>query len=54
MAAKTFNHSLTAEQIRAALDYNPYTGLFRWRYRHDAAQRMERETHRATCRQRFG
>ena len=35
MAAKTFNRSLTAEQIRAALDYNPYTGLFRWRYRHN-------------------
>ena len=35
MADQRFNTSLTAEQVRAILDYNPYTGIFRWRYRHD-------------------
>lgn len=28
-------NSLTAEQARAALDYDPVTGIFRWRHRSD-------------------
>jgi hypothetical protein len=37
MAAKTYRHSIDAEQLRAVLDYNPYTGIFRWRYRREMA-----------------
>lgn len=37
MAKLTLRTSLTAEQVRAVLDYNPYTGIFRWRYRPEMA-----------------
>lgn len=37
MASKQILPTLTAEQLRAALDYDPLTGVFRWKWRDDVA-----------------
>lgn len=38
MADQRIDGTLTAEQLRTVLDYDPDTGIFRWRYRSDRAQ----------------
>lgn len=39
MASKRIDQTLTAEQLRGAVDYEPETGIFRWRHRLDVANR---------------
>jgi len=34
--------SVTQQQVLGLLDYDPHTGIFRWRYQHDAQSRGER------------
>jgi len=42
MATERITKKLTAEQLRQALDYDPETGIFRWRHRADVSPHINK------------
>jgi hypothetical protein len=42
MYSRQIDPNLTAEQLRAVIDYNPETGVFRWRWRDDVPAHINR------------
>jgi hypothetical protein len=43
MASRRIDKTLTAEQLRAVLNYEPTTGIFRWKHRADVSDQINKK-----------